>query len=157
MTEGLLPAAADDPRFQHLSWQWANGASPLSMGCPWRSGMNISAVLGLSSSEDVMKAATKKMFISIRPDRSEGKLVGYGLRATKPGVGDRIEGYLERTPQAKFHLSIAYPPSMRLGRLHRRGVTRKVAVATFEAFAVEALKTVDVSRTETKTGRANSR
>jgi len=119
--------------------------------------MNISAVLGLSSSEDAMKAGTKKMLISIRPDRSEGRLVGYGLRATKPGVGDRIEGYLERTPQAKFHLSIAYPPSMRLGRLHRRGVTRKVAVAAFEAFAVEALKTVDVSRTETKNWSTNSR
>jgi hypothetical protein len=87
--------------------------------------------------------------------RSEGRLVGYGLRATKPGVGDRIEGYLERTPQAK--LSIAYPPSMRLGRLHRRGVTRKVAVAAFEAFAVGALKTVEVSRTETRNWSANSR
>jgi hypothetical protein len=105
----------------------------------------------------LFEAATKEMLISIRPDRSEGKLVGYGLRATRPGVGDRIEGYLERTPQAKFHLSIAYPPSMRLGRLHRRGVTRKVAVAAFEAFAVEALKTVDVSRTETKNWPANGR
>jgi hypothetical protein len=124
---------------------------------PWRARMNISAALGLSSREDAMKPATKKMLISVRPDRSEGRLVGYGLRATKPGVGDRIEGYLERTPQAKFYLAIAYPPSMRLGRLHRRGVTRKVAVAAFEAFAVEALKTVDVSRTETKNWSANSR
>jgi hypothetical protein len=72
------------------------------------------------------------------------------LQATKAGVGDRIDGYLERTPRAKFHLAIAYPPSMRLGRLSRHGVTKKTALAAFEAFAVEALKTVDVSRTETK-------
>jgi hypothetical protein len=39
---------------------------------------------------------------------------------------------------------------MRLGRLYRHAVTRKAALAVFEAFAVEALKTVDVSRTETK-------
>ena len=122
-----------------------------------KSGMNISAALGLSSSEDAMKTPTKKMLISIRPDRSAGRLIGYGLRATKPGVGDRIEGYLERTAQAKFHLSIAYPPSMRLERLHRCGVTRKVAVAAFEASAVEALKTIDVSRTETKNWSANGR
>jgi hypothetical protein len=41
---------------------------------------------------------------------------------------------------------------MRLGRVYRYGLTRKVALAAFEAFAVEALKTVDVSRTETKYG-----
>jgi hypothetical protein len=92
----------------------------------------------------------EKVVISVRPDRQEGVLVGYGLRATKPGLGDRVEGYLERTARAKFHLAIAYPPSMRLGRLYRHAVTRKAALAAFEAFAVEALKTVDVSRTETK-------
>jgi len=93
---------------------------------------------------------TEKVVISVRPDRREGVLVGYGLQAIKPGVGDRIEGYLERSPRAKFHLAIAYPPSMRLGRPYRGGVTRKAALAAFEAFAVEALKPVDVSRTETK-------
>jgi hypothetical protein len=30
------------------------------------------------------------------------------------------------------------------------GATRKAALPAFEAFAVEALRTVDVSRTETK-------
>jgi hypothetical protein len=93
---------------------------------------------------------TEKVVISICPNRSEGILVGYGLPATKAGVSDRIEGYLERTRRAKFHLSIALPPSTRLGRSYRCGVTRKVPLAAFEAFAVEALKTVDVSRTETK-------
>ena len=92
----------------------------------------------------------EKIVISIRPDRREGALVGYGLRATKRGVGDRVEGYLERTARRKFYLAIAYPPLMRLGRLYRYGATRKAALAAFEAFAVEALKTVDVSRTETK-------
>jgi hypothetical protein len=90
---------------------------------------------------------TEKVVISVRPDRREGALVGYGLRATKRGVGDRVEGYLERR---KFYLAIAYPPSMRLGQLYSYGVTRKAALAAFEAFAVEALRTVDVSRTETK-------
>jgi hypothetical protein len=92
----------------------------------------------------------EKVVITVRPDRREGAQVGYGLLATKPGLGDRVEGYLERSPSARFHLAIAYPPSMRLGRLSRHGVTRKAALAAFEAFAVEALKTVDVSRTETK-------
>jgi hypothetical protein len=93
---------------------------------------------------------SEKVLISIRPDRSEGMLVGYGLQATKAGVGDRIEGYLARTPRAKFSLLIALAPSMRLERPYRYGVTRKAALAAFEAFAKEALKTVDVSRTETK-------
>jgi hypothetical protein len=88
----------------------------------------------------------EKVVISVRPDRQEGVLVG----VLSPGLGDRVEGYLERTARAKFHLAIAYPPSMRLGRLYRHAVTRKAALAAFEAFAVEALKTVDVSRTETK-------
>jgi hypothetical protein len=96
---------------------------------------------------------TKKVVISVRPDRGEGALVGYGLQAIKPGVGDRVEGYLER---AKFHLAIAYPPSMRLGRSYRGGVTRKAALAAFGAFAEEALKTVDVSRTETKNWQVSS-
>ena len=34
--------------------------------------------------------------------------------------------------------------------VRRYSVTRKVALAAFEAFAEQALKTVDVSRTETK-------
>jgi hypothetical protein len=55
----------------------------------------------------------EKVVISVRPDRQEGALVGYGLRATKRGVGGRAEGYLERR---KFYLAIAYPPLMRLGR-----------------------------------------
>jgi hypothetical protein len=93
---------------------------------------------------------TEKVVVSVRPDRREGALVGYGLQAIKPGVGDRVEGYLERSPSAKFRLAIAYAPSMRLGRPYRGGVSRKVALAAFEAFAEEALKTVDVSRTETK-------
>jgi hypothetical protein len=97
-----------------------------------------------------MKSAAEKVLISVLTDRSEGTVVGYGLQATRIGVGDRIEGYLERTARAKFHLAIAYPPSMRLGRLYRDGMTRKAALAAFEAFAVEALKTVDVSRTKTK-------
>jgi hypothetical protein len=92
----------------------------------------------------------EEVVISVRPDRREGALVGYGLWATKRGVGDRVEGYLERTARSKFYLTIAHPPLMRLGRLYRYGVTRKEALAAFEAFAVEALKTVDVSRTETK-------
>jgi hypothetical protein len=159
MTEGLPPAAA---LTMVLGCRKCHGSGPTgavtSQGdAPDGAGMNISAVLGLSSREDAMKTATKKMLISIRPDRSEGRLVGYGLWATKPGVGDRVERYLERTPQAKFHLSTAYPPSMRLGRLHRCGVTRKVAVAAFETFAVEALKTVDVSRTETKNWSVDDR
>jgi len=93
---------------------------------------------------------TEKVVISVRPDRREGALVGYGLRATKRGVGDRVQGYLERTARRKFHLAIAYPPSMRLEQLYSYGVTRKAALAAFEAFAVEALRTIDVSRTETK-------
>lgn len=92
----------------------------------------------------------EKVVISVRPDRREGALVGYGLRATKRGVGHRVEGYLERTARRKFSPAIAHPSLMRLGRLYRYGVTRIVALAAFEAFAVEALKTVDVSRTETK-------
>ena len=75
---------------------------------------------------------TEKVVISVRPHRREGALVGYDLQATKPGIGDRIEGYLERSPRAKFHLAIAYPPSMRLGRLYRGGVTRKAALAACE-------------------------
>jgi len=67
--------------------------------------------------------------------------VGYGLRAIKRGVRDRVEGYLERTTGTKFYLAIAYAPY---------GVTRKAALSAFEAFAAEALGTVDVSRTETK-------
>src|SRR5215467_9697727 len=93
---------------------------------------------------------TAKVVISVRPVRREGALVGYGLQASKVGVADRIDGYLERTPRAKFSLLIALPPSMRLERLYRVGVTRKAALAEFEAFAFEALKTVDVSRTEAK-------
>jgi hypothetical protein len=50
-----------------------------------------------------------------RRQRREGVLVGYGLQASKVGVADRIDGDLVRTPRAKFHLSIALPPSMRLG------------------------------------------
>jgi hypothetical protein len=34
--------------------------------------------------------------------------------------------------------------------VRRYSVTRKVALTAFEAFAEQALKTVDVSRTETK-------
>jgi hypothetical protein len=93
---------------------------------------------------------TEKVLISIRPDRSEAMLIGYGLQASKAGIGDRIEGYLARRPRGNFSLLIAPPPSMRLARSYRYGVTRKVALAAFEAFAAEALKTVDVSRTETK-------
>jgi hypothetical protein len=63
---------------------------------------------------------------------------------------DRVEGYLERTARRKFYLAIAYPPSMRLGQLYSYGVARKAALVAFEAYAVEALRTVDVSRTETK-------
>jgi len=92
----------------------------------------------------------EKVLISVRPDRSAGVLVGYDLHATGVGVGDRVDGYLERTPRAKFHLLIAFPPSMRLARLYPYGVTRKAALADFEAFAAEVLKTVDVSRTETR-------
>jgi hypothetical protein len=92
----------------------------------------------------------EKIAISVRPDRREGALVGYGLRATKRGVGDRVQGYLERTARRKFYLAIAYPPSMRLAQLSSYGITRKAALAAFEAFAVEALRTIDVSRTETK-------
>jgi len=54
---------------------------------------------------------TAKVVISVRPDRREGALVGYGLQASKIGVADRIDGYLVRTPRAKFHLPIALPPS----------------------------------------------
>jgi hypothetical protein len=93
---------------------------------------------------------TEKVTISVCPDRREGALVGFGLRVTKRGVRDRVEGYLERAARRKFYLAIAYPPSMRLGQLYSYGVTRKAALAAFEAFAVEALRTVDVSRTETK-------
>jgi len=39
---------------------------------------------------------------------TEGMLVGCGLQATKAGVSDRIEEYLEQTWRAKFHLSIAF-------------------------------------------------
>jgi hypothetical protein len=40
---------------------------------------------------------------------------------------------------------------MRQERVYRcYGVTKKVGLAAFEAFAVEVLKTVDVSRTERK-------
>jgi hypothetical protein len=83
-----------------------------------------------------MKSAAERVLISVLTDRSEGTVVGYGLQATaaRIGVGDRIEGYLERTARAKFHLAIAYPPSMRLGRLYRHGMTRKAALAAFEAF-----------------------
>jgi len=97
-----------------------------------------------------METVTVKVLISVRVDRSERALVGYGLQATKAGVGDRIDGYLERTPGGRFHISIAYPPSMRLERRYRYAVTRKTALARFEAFAVEALQTFDLSRTETK-------
>ena len=51
---------------------------------------------------------TEKVVISVRPDRSEGMLVGYGLEATKTGVSDRIEGYLARTLRSKFNLLIAF-------------------------------------------------
>ena len=39
---------------------------------------------------------------------------------------------------------------MRLGQLYSCGATRKAALAAFEAFEVEALRTVDVPRTKTK-------
>jgi hypothetical protein len=39
---------------------------------------------------------------------------------------------------------------MRLEELYSYCVTRKAALSVFEAFAVEALRTVEVSRTETK-------
>ena len=50
----------------------------------------------LSSSEGTVEPVTEKAIISIHP--------GYGLRATRVGVGDRIEGYVERTPGGKFPL-----------------------------------------------------
>jgi hypothetical protein len=86
----------------------------------------------------------------IPSDRREGALVGYELQAIKPGVGDRVDGYLEPTARRKFYLAVAYPPSMRLGRLFQCSVTWKVAMESFEAFAEVALRTIDVSRTETK-------
>jgi hypothetical protein len=91
----------------------------------------------------------EKVVISVRPDRREGALVGYGLRATKRGVGDRVEGHLERTARRKFYL-IAYPPLMRLGRLNRTALPGKRRWQHSRLSRFEALKTVDVSRTETK-------
>jgi hypothetical protein len=112
--------------------------------------LNLAAGLGVIFLKREAGMETEKVSISVRPDRREGALVGYGLRATKPGVGDCVEAYLERSPRAKFLLAIAYPPSMRLGTSYRYGTTRKAALAAFEAFAVEALKPIDVSRTEIK-------
>jgi hypothetical protein len=49
---------------------------------------------------------TEKVVISVRPDRRESAHVGYGLRATIRGVGDRVEGCLERTVRRKLYLAI---------------------------------------------------
>jgi hypothetical protein len=107
--------------------------------------LNLIAELGLSSRKGGWHGSREGRDIC-----SPGSTRGSAGWVLSPGLGDRVEGYLERTARAKFHLAIAYPPSMRLGRLYRHAVTRKAALAAFEAFAVEALKTVDVSRTETK-------
>ena len=71
-------------------------------------------------------------------------VVVFGLPSEVLGIASRD------TSSERRGGSFAYPPLMRLGWLYRYGVTRKAALAAFEAFAIEALKTVDVSRTETK-------
>jgi len=69
---------------------------------------------------------TEKVVISVRPDRREGALVGYSLQAIKPGVGDRVEGYLEVSKFVMWSLGsfgglkgalneLARPPDLRLG------------------------------------------
>ena len=75
--------------------------------------------------------------------------MGMGFRLVRSGSRiASMDTWCERrarsfTCRSLFHL-------LRLERPRQYGVTREAAIAEFEAFAVAALKTVDMSRTDTK-------
>jgi hypothetical protein len=42
--------------------------------------------------------------VKITPERQDGKLVGYHLKATVPGVSDRVDRYIARLASQQWHV-----------------------------------------------------
>jgi hypothetical protein len=138
-------------------------ACPTQVGGADRGGRNLPSCLGAPVSLEISPPTAVRLAfaripcdslgmvnVQITHDRTGGVLLGYRLATTKPGVSDRLDGYLQRI-RGGFLLLVAPPGGTTLKPLFRhRFITKKRAIESFRIFAEPFLTTSTVSRTEKK-------